>query len=203
MEIKCSNCHKAFKVPEEKLPRAPRFTFKCPSCQEKTVVELEAGEKILDGVSGGEDKATEPDYFPPGASTALISVTDEDLEERVRSYLEGKGYYLTLAQDPDVAAAKARLNRYNLVFVQDEKRFAPLMNEVHSWVGNVRRETNVIMIGERAESFHQSKAFLLAVDFYLNRKDREKIEEYLLLCIKEHEVMNELWFKAAREGDSG
>lgn len=203
MEIKCSNCHKAFNLPEEKLPRAPRFTFKCPSCQEKTVVELETGEKILDGVSGVEDKATEPDYFPPGASTVLISVTDEDLEERVRSYLEGKGYYLTLARDPDVAAAKARLNRYNLVFVQDEERFAPLMNEVHSWVGNVRRETNVIMIGERAESFHQSKAFLLAVDFYLNIKDREKIEEYLLLCIKEHEVMNELWFKAAREGESG
>jgi len=203
MEIKCSNCRKAFNVPEEKLPRAPRFTFKCPSCQEKTVVELETGEKKPDRATVAEDMATEPDYFPPGAFTALISVIDEDLEERVRSYLEGKGYYLTLAQDADVAAAKARLNRYNVVLVQDDERFYPLMNEVHSWVGNVRRETNVIMIGDGAESFHQSKAFLLAVDFYLNMKDREKIEEYLLLCIKEHEVMNELWFKAAREGESG
>jgi DNA-directed RNA polymerase subunit RPC12/RpoP len=203
MEIKCSNCHKTFNVPEEKLPQASRFTFKCPACQEKTVVELESGKKSLDRATGAQDMGTEPDYFPPGASTALIGVIDEDMEERIRSYLEGKGYYLTIAQDADVAAAKARLNRYNLVFVQDDDRFAPLMNEIHSWGGNVRRETNVILIGERAESFHQSLAFLLAVDFYLNMKDREKIEEYLLLCIKEHEVMNELWFKAAREGENG
>ncbi|MFP4168684.1 MAG: zinc-ribbon domain-containing protein [Desulfonatronovibrionaceae bacterium] len=198
MEIKCTNCSKVFNVPDEKLPDAPKFTFKCPSCREKNVVDLQGGAEDnrpdLSGPAGAE-----PDYFPPGAKIALISVLDEDIEDRIRSYLDSKGYYLTVTHDPDTAAAKARLNRYNVVVVQDDERLEPLTTEVHSWVGYVRRETNVIMIGERAASFDQSKAFLLAVDFYLHIRDKEKIEEYLLLCINEHEVINQLWYRAAKE----
>ncbi|MFO7816433.1 MAG: zinc-ribbon domain-containing protein [Thermodesulfobacteriota bacterium] len=204
MEIQCANCKKTFNIPEEKLPRSSRFSFKCPACKEKSMIDLGSGQKGPAGKEAkqNEDLLAEPDYFPPGANTVLICTADEELEHRVKIFMEGKGYYTTIAADGQLASAKARLNRYDIVFVEEAGSFQPLLNEVHTWSGAVRRNTNVIMIGERVDSFNQTEAFLLAVDFYLNKRDKEKIEEYLLLCLKEHEINNELWFKALKEQEN-
>ncbi len=201
MQIQCSNCQKEFNVPEEKLPQSSKFNFKCPSCKAKTQIDLSGretpGQNEQDPLEA--DPLNEPDYFPPGSSTALVCTLDKELEQKVQAYMESKGCYVTTAPSRDLAVSKARLNRYNLVFVQENEIFAPLLEEINTWPGSIRAETNVILMGEKAPSFHQHQAFLQAVNFYLNSEDREKLEDFLHLCLREYEMGKELWNKAKED----
>ena len=42
MDIICKNCGKKINIPDEKIPQGKSFSIRCPSCREKTSVDLRA-----------------------------------------------------------------------------------------------------------------------------------------------------------------
>jgi|GEM_PF-5806224 len=42
MRVECSNCHKVFEIPDERLPKGKQMAFPCPACQGTIELDLRA-----------------------------------------------------------------------------------------------------------------------------------------------------------------
>jgi HD-like signal output (HDOD) protein len=49
IKVECSNCHKVYQIPEERLPKAEVFSFPCPGCKE--IIKLDR--RAMDGAAQG------------------------------------------------------------------------------------------------------------------------------------------------------
>ncbi len=197
MKVICKKCNKEFLVPEEKIPSGiKKFAVKCPSCKDKIVVEVKE-EDLKSEKEISDFYTVPPDNFPPGSKTAFLYVFDEVWRREIINFLKEKNYYISEAHEENVGVQKLRINPYNVVFLE-EKNVQPLLQEIGSWPGAQRRETNVILIGDRAESFDLLTAFVAGVNSYLSISDRDKIKELLEEAMDRYKSFIEMW-EAARE----
>ena len=193
MEVVCSSCGKTIVIPEEKIPsNITKFALKCPYCKNKIVVERKKTEEIEKNAHITDFYTIEPDNFPPGAKTAFLYVFDKDWKKGIISFLEKKGFYISEAEEEDIGVQKLRINPYNVIFIE-EKNATPLLNEISSWPGNQRRETNVILIGDRAKSFDLMTAFISGVNCYLSIHDKENMEDVLEEAMARYKSFIEMW----------
>ncbi len=120
------------------------------------------------------DFAVEPDLFPPGAWSAFLFIQDKGWQEALQNELESQGFYLRISADAKEARQKLRLNAYDLVLIQESSQSASLLQEIGYWPGSVRREVNVILLGESGPSFDPALAFRSGVNTYIALQDREQ-----------------------------
>ncbi|MFW6054344.1 MAG: hypothetical protein ACOC9D_00455, partial [Thermodesulfobacteriota bacterium] len=125
------------------------------------------------------EKNIEPEQFPPGSKAALLYVRDPGWFEEAKSYLTAQGFYLSYAQSPEEGAQKLRLNRYQLVLLEEGYRTEVLLREISMWPGRYRREVNCLLLGDNKESFDAYTGFLQGVNTYVSKKDKDRAEQIL------------------------
>ncbi|MGM0424307.1 MAG: hypothetical protein ACQEQX_05215 [Thermodesulfobacteriota bacterium] len=189
MQLHCEHCGKDFDLPREKLPSGERFGFTCPVCKGRNQVDLSVSragtQEQAEPESEVRTRKVEPDLFPPGAWTAFCFVQDGTWQQALQEVLQQWEYYQSSAQDPGEAVQKLRLNSYDLIAIQDEPQAEPLLQEVGTWPGAVRREINVLLLGPGGPSFDPGLAFSRGVNAYLSLQDKDRARE-LLQQAREH-----------------
>ncbi len=197
MLIQCNNCKKEFKIPEEKVPDVPKFAVKCPACGIKISVNRSIPEMhTKDSISPSDDiLSIEPEMYPPGSKVTFVFVDNKDIESGLKKYLDEKGYIVSSASNIKEAVAKLNLNRYDMVIFSYNKEALEIMKEIDRWPGNLRRQINVIAIGEGEKTFDPNIEFLLGVNSYISQIDLKEDNFYLLLdnAIKKHEEFLVPW----------
>ncbi len=192
MLIVCDRCNKQFKIPDEKLPNVQKFAIKCPSCGEKIVVNREK-----DGVVPEEKQDLylniEPEMYPPGEVVAFVYLCNDETYSNVGDVLRDKGYIISSAKNIDEAVAKLHINRYDMLFFEDNKEGDRIREIVAAWTGNVRREINVICLGDRSKTFDPNIEFILGVNSYISVQDIDNIQNILEECIKRHKEFLTPW----------
>lgn len=190
MLITCGSCDKQFKIPEEKVPDVPKFFLKCPECGEKILVNREESQEKSQKLL--ESFTVEPEMHPPGSMVAFVYLRDKDLFEKIAACLKEKGYIVSSAKNIEEAVAKLGLNRYNLV-IFEEGQGGKLLEEIDKWPGNVRRNINVVAIGEKAKTFDPNIEFILGVNSYISMEDLNRLNEILDNVFKRYEDFLTPW----------
>lgn len=202
MQLHCEHCGRDFNLSRQKLPPGDRFSFTCPVCKGRNQVDRKVSQPEGQGQAEQEpivqEKRVEPDLFPPGAWTAFCFVRDEVWQTSLQKLLQEWGYYQSSASDPEQAVQKLRLNSYNLIVIQEEAQAEPLLQEIGTWSGAVRREVNLLLIGPNASSFDPGLAFSRGVNVYLNLQDQGRAQELLQQAREHFEHFLEPW-KMARD----
>ena len=212
MRINCDSCGKEFTLPEEKLPDAARFRVKCPSCGHRIAVERPARESGRSGEAGKEtDRGSatgDPEDLggvehlglsPEKEKNALLLVADHDLLEAVRAPLELQGFHWVAPSSSKEAIRIFHSNPLVLLVVEDREESEPLLRELHSQPGYIRREINCVLVGDRAKSFEQQQAFLLGVNTYLARSEMDRFSELLPRAVGKHWQFMHPWLLARGE----
>lgn len=201
MRFTCSNCQNELNIPDDKLPATPRFKIKCPHCHERVILEKnrEALGPMAPDLSGEheepEDSAyaedmhssesrLEPEIFPPGARIIFLALESQRWLEEARNFFQEMGYYESRAKDVTEAIMKLRLNDYHVLLLEDTPKYQPLLTEIGSWPGIKRREINVVLIGEHAQSLDPQIAFRKGINTYINAHELERGHDLFGLALK-------------------
>lgn len=177
MLVSCSNCGKRFKLRDDKLPEAEVFRISCPNCSGEIVIRKE--EQDTGVARPQQDLSLEPEVFPAGARVAFVFVGNEQCMEAARHAVLELGYIPSVAGSADEAVVKVRMNRYDLVCIDDGEPGRAVMGVVNSWPGARRREVNVIMIGRAAQSLDPGTSFFRGVNGWLNHDDADRFKQLL------------------------
>lgn len=196
MRISCQQCAKGFNLPEDKIPEKGSFRFSCPACGAKNTIVLDQENtgrpreqaQSEPRVQQPPKQTVEPEVHPPGAQVALLFVQDPIWLEKAGDFLKTNDFSLSLAQTPEEATQKLRLNRYQLVLIEDDPQAGVLLREISQWSGRFRREVNCVLVGDQGQSFDHLTAFLKGVNTYLSKADRDQAEPLL-------EQAREQWVK--------
>lgn len=206
MQISCEHCKKTLNIPDDKLPDASRFRLRCPHCHNKTLVELKNPQAEDEHIAtesapdiSSNSKQVEQDIFPPGAVVAFLYFQDQDWSVEGQQYFQDRQYYVSTAENNEEAVQKLKLNTYELICIEDKTEYKDLWQEIASWPGKQRSRINVIMVGERANSFDPNEAFVRGVDTYLHLTDQNTKEQLLDQAIEGYKLKFEPWNIAEEE----
>jgi predicted Zn finger-like uncharacterized protein len=191
MDIRCASCGRDLRIPEDKLPAAPRFKVRCPQCSAEIAVDrsvaaprpdIAPARKIPDA------PALEPEFFPPGARTVFLFLGGAGLWlDEARAFFKGRGYFESTASSPGEAIQKLRLNTYDVLLIEDSPENVSVLSDIAEWSGLKRREVNLCLVGDRAASLDRRASFLCGVNGYLNVADGPRAAELLEGLLKEYE----------------
>lgn len=208
MRITCDNCSKEFSLPEDKLPNAQRFRVKCPSCANRIAVERPAGQSADGGTSGEPSQGSEAmdtgeeefaGLTPDRERNGLILFQDRDLLEAVRASLEQSGYRVAAAGSSEEARRIFSTNPLSLVVLEDVEEHLPMLRDVHSQPGFVRRGINCVLVGDQAKSLDTRAAFIRGVNTYLSSKDKDRFGELLTHSLGKYSQFIHPWLVARGE----
>ena len=209
MRVQCSSCRKEIDIPDKKIPESSRFSFLCPYCREKVVVEQTTdfpakavSSRKKPSLEDAGDVSVELDSFPPGALVAFVYLKNPLWKAAAESFFRDAGYYCVFPASPDEARGKLRLQHHDVVLIEDEEETASIFSVINSWRGLQRRECNVILVGPGMSSLLPEEAFERDVNMCLDSAAVDRADELLTACLKGHELSVMLWHKA-QEMESG
>lgn len=205
-------CNKEFTLPDEKMPAVERFAMKCPFTGKK-ILFMRVGDKIK--VTAGEQAhetgpeepvkpalnlpQVEPDVYPPGSQVAFLFVQDGTWTSAAQSFFQGRGYYVSTAQNELEAIAKLRLNEYDVVLAEEGEKSVLLQEEVASWPGGKRRRTNVLLAGTGGVSNDPKAAFVKGANAYFALSDGAKASDLLEGALTGYELYYQMLDMARRQ----
>lgn len=207
MRINCDTCSKEFSLPEDKLPDARRFRVKCPSCGNKITVERPADQSLDEGISSGQPRESEgvlseeefAGLTPIKENNGLILFQDRDLLEAVRAPLEERGYTLAAATSSEEARRIFSTNPLSVVVLEDVEESLPILRDIHSQPGIVRRGINCVLVGDQASSMDVKEAFFRGVNTYLSSRDKDRFGELLTHALGKYSQFIHPWLVARGE----
>lgn len=85
MKFECPSCHKAYDVPNEKLPSRKKVVFPCPRCKGKIELDLEAAKtnSVADKERCEPSANDRPIEAPPAEDTELTAGRNGDFRKKV------------------------------------------------------------------------------------------------------------------------
>ncbi|MCF8037974.1 MAG: hypothetical protein K9K79_01530 [Desulfohalobiaceae bacterium] len=207
MRLSCQECNKSLNLPQDRIPDKGSFRFSCPVCGAKNKVDLPGPgesraappEQAAENRGPARKKTVEPELFPPGSKVALLSIQDQGWLEQSKDFLTAHNFYLSSAESPEQGAQKLRLNRYQLVLIEQGPRSEVLLGEISRWPGRYRREVNCILLGENGKSFDPYAGFLQGVNSYLSKKDGNQAKQLLEQARDSFAKYLEPWHQAANQ----
>ncbi len=140
-----------------------------------------------------------PEFYPPGSKVCFLCIENESLLEQLSRIFKGLDFYISAAAHPEEGLPMLRLNRYQAAVIEDLSDHRALLAEIAAWPGVTRRGLNLIVVGTKASSLHQQQALFSGANFYLNSSDAEKMDELVLLCLKEYEAYCQPWKRVLEE----
>jgi predicted Zn finger-like uncharacterized protein len=190
MDIRCASCGRDLRIPEDKLPAAPRFKVRCPQCSAEIAVDRAAPRPDIVPAQARQDRelpALEPEYFPPGARTVFLFLGAGPWLEAARAFFRDAGYCESTAASPGEAIQKLRLNSYDVLLIADTEENVAVLSDIAGWPGRRRREVNLGLVGAKAPSLDRRASFLCGVNAYLNASDAPRAAELLEGALRDYE----------------
>ncbi len=145
----------------------------------------------------------EPDFFPPGSKVCFLCMPDENMVESLQDIFKNQGFLTSKTADIPTAVKKLRLNKYQCIVTQDGPEFQNVIAEISSWPGNIRRDVNLIIMGDQEPSFHQQKTFIYGANSYLNINDTDRMDELIRQVIEAYDEHYQPWNQAREALDAG
>ena len=190
MQIKCSSCHNAINIPDEKLPKDKTFSVTCPSCKKKTKVDQnlysqekkQQEEKTIDtatiAVSTNEFLDDEdPVFYDEKDKIALV--LDDQQKHLWTKALEELSYKIEYAKSPEHAAHKMKFTQFHLVALHEnygnislDKNVA--YNSLCKMSMSSRRKIFMVLVGKEFKTTNNMQAFAASANLVINQKDLEK-----------------------------
>ncbi|MGM0758864.1 MAG: zinc-ribbon domain-containing protein [Thermodesulfobacteriota bacterium] len=199
MRLTCEHCLQGFDVPEDKVPQAKGFRFRCPSCKKSNQVRLSEDRAQVTPQEEEEGLEVTPVRVGPGISLALMLVKDEQIASEVRTYFTSRGWEIIEVQEARMGRAYVQVNRIQGVVLEDSESGLEVLKEVHRLPGTQRREMHCVLVGDRAESFDSMTAFLLGVNSYLRPEDAPGLEAALDKTHTQFDHYRQLWLAGTEQ----
>jgi hypothetical protein len=174
------------------VPQAPVAPVSSPVPESGAPVSAAPAVPAAPAPGPSGDRSSEPEIFPPGSKVVFFFLTDSDWSQEARAFFQEQGYHVSTATDSGEAAAKLRLNAYNVLLIEDSEEGRLLLREVANWSGVRRRECNVALLGEGSPSLDPQSAFRWGVNSWLKRADAGRCSELLGEVLKGYELHYEL-----------
>jgi len=140
----------------------------------------------------------EPDFFPPGAKTALLVLRDQTWIESLARLLKERGFHVVVLNDPSQAVAKLQVNSYDVILIEDSDWGREPLRLIHAWPGTKRRTVNVVLIGQAGESLHPGLSFRKGVDSYFHAQDHPLANDLLQASLDSFDAAYLSWNAAAK-----
>ncbi|MCF8062894.1 MAG: zinc-ribbon domain-containing protein [Deltaproteobacteria bacterium] len=210
MEVTCSHCSKALKIPDEKLPRDQIVKIACPSCRSKITIDTrvdpagESGAAVSEGPpedqSGGRSAGEELDYGDDTSlgfyeeGTRLAFVLDSDLarKERIRTAVEALEYRFVDSQNTRDAISKMRFHVFDLVILAEgfdgqPLEHSPIINSINHLPMSVRRKIFLALLGEQFQTMDNMMAFAMSANLVVSPGDVDKLQAVLKKAVSEND----------------
>ncbi|MFP4084489.1 MAG: hypothetical protein ACLFP9_05900 [Desulfonatronovibrio sp.] len=146
--------------------------------------------------SNAMKKRVEPDFFPPGSKVCFLCLSNQGLAQTMGAIFKDNGFLATETQDIEIAVQKLRLNQYQVIVIEAGSEFRKLFQEINSWPGHTRRETNLIVMGQKAPSLHQQMAFIMGANYYLNVNDTPEMKKLIKQVLDGYDEYYQPWNQA-------
>ncbi|MDY0275608.1 MAG: zinc-ribbon domain-containing protein [Desulfomicrobium sp.] len=189
MEITCGNCNTSFVIPKNRIPDVNKFKLNCPKCREPIVIDKGSSPEPL----------VPPEHFPHNAVVAFIFVTNDSILATMKSDLESKNIYTSIAQHVTEAVEKIRINYYDIIILEEGDFVKPILDIIKTWNGIRRREVNVIIVQTSGTSLQEQEAFLRGVNAVISRNDAGQISKFLALAMDNYAHTIEPWKLSAQK----
>jgi len=193
VEIVCQGCGAKLSVPDDKLPAVGVAQATCPKCGAKVLIPARESRP-----AAGEPSAYAPNLlerFEEGAQFALVLHEDDDTARAIGEALVELGYRISRGANPDEAAARIKLNSYDVVVLQDgfgagadEQQQAPVLNFLNGLPMSQRRQMFVALVGPGLSTADRMEAFLRSVNLTISEGDISSLGKILKNSVAEHEV---------------
>lgn len=211
MKCQCPSCQVAFSIPDEKIPEGKALKILCPKC--KVPIELKGASENDDAdrteaqrAGGSESSVPSPspmeslrtdeslvDMVEEGVKTALLCTSDSLRAVALEQVLGELDYYVVRAPKASTAIGKLRLNRYDMVILDDSFEGVNasgnlLLQHIQLLPMHVRRQFFMCLLSQQLPSYDRALAFRLGVDMILNMRDMGKFKLILVNSIKDHKA---------------
>jgi predicted Zn finger-like uncharacterized protein len=222
MEILCKNCSAKLTIPEDKIPQGQRVvSVNCPRCHEKIFFDTtpEKDETASPPEESREDQAPalnsdyddgEEDHFidslQDGEKLAIVMSDDEHETDLLKKSIEGLGYRFIRAETPRKAISMMRFNNFDLVVMSDTFNDIPFeKNPVLDFLNHlpmfVRRQTILVLFGERFKSNDRMMGFTISANIVVNSRNLDEITDILAPAISDQQMRYRVFFNTLEELD--
>ena len=173
MVVKCQQCQKEIKIPDERVKDVQRFVVRCPNCSARILVDKNKinpnkipAQKSISSESKVKLTYT-PENVPLGKKLALLFLENQVLSKELLTYLQSKDFVCRKVKDVDEAIGRLFVNNYDLILLEDCEQSSKVLAEINSWNLKERRNVCVILLSAKGEDFDQRLAFEKSVNFCL------------------------------------
>ena len=209
MDITCSNCQSAFKLPEAKVPKGKTFSLSCPKCKNKITVTNEAQKAnaaaaapstlFEEVTSGSYDSAERPfDFIEEGVKTALVCEADPVNREKIVAALRRLDYQVRHPASARDALKQMRFHVFDIILVNEAFDTPdPDHNNVLRFIErlsmSVRRDIFVALITGRFRTSDNMAAFNKSVNIVINLEHIDEIEKILKRGVSDNDHFYRLY----------
>jgi predicted Zn finger-like uncharacterized protein len=214
MEIICSQCQAHFRIAEEKLPENQTVVLTCPKCknriqidrpQRKTAPSPNSIEPSKDMAAHVDeesyDAADRPfDYIAPGARTAMICETDDDIRSSLSAELMALGYYPVMPSNCEEALKRMRFHVFNVVIVNDrfdcsQVATHPVLDTIRNLAMETRRAMFVILLSDRFRTMDDMAAFHQSVNLIIHDRNIAEFTKVFKRALADHEMFYQVFLE--------
>jgi predicted Zn finger-like uncharacterized protein len=198
MRFICTHCDKELNIPDDRLPPSQKFKVKCPHCSEALLLDKKnpmterAEQKAPPRSEAAKPEQQDvpsltemdPEIFPPGARIVFMLLHSTEWSEAASNFFQEMGYHESSAKDRSEALLKLRMNDYHVIMLEETGDTNALIEEIGRWPGQRRRNYNLILLGNAAQSLDPHFAFRKGVNCYLNVNDSDRGHDLLGFALR-------------------
>ncbi|WP_169728943.1 zinc-ribbon domain-containing protein [Desulfatirhabdium butyrativorans] len=210
MEIICSQCQAHFRIAEEKLPESQAVVLTCPKCKNRIQIDRRqrpaAQPEPSRDMAAHEDEdsydaADRPfDYIAPGARTAMICETDDDIRSSLSAELMALGYYPVMPVNCEEALKRMRFHVFNVVIVNDrfdcnQTAAHPVLETIRNLAMETRRAMFVVLLSDRFRTMDDMAAFHQSVNLIINDRNIAEFTKIFNRSLADHQLFYEVFLE--------
>ncbi len=187
MDIVCTNCKAKLSIPDHKVPRGKRASFRCPKCQHR--VQISPVDEGIGSSLAAYDAADKPfDFVDDGRQTALVCMAKG--ADVVNRALTARGHVVKQAADVADALLNMRYHLFDVVVVDDEfdrPGGTGVLEALRMLEMVSRRQIFGVLITQSYRTMDSMAAFHESVNLVVNPSSLNEVDKILERAIKEHE----------------
>lgn len=208
MEIVCTGCGKRYTIRDEKIPTKGTAYLSCPQCGEKIEIKppkpIKTPEPAFNRSDNGPDQYNEPEFFEPGAKTALIYCPQEEAKLEANKALKQLNFIVREIKNASDIEGRFRYNTFDLVLLfQNGPDPEDSLKGIHNFLNNLeperRKKVFVVYFHLSGNRYNGLQAFSYSVDMTLNPLDLGSLADLLPKALTQKEFRYKIFEECRAE----